>query len=346
MRHITPLAVAIFTLQAALAAQANRTDLSIRLTDGRLLLLSQRTSTKSTTALVYDPVALSYQVITPPVHDRTYHPVGVGLPDGRAVVAGGPPLSTKNHVVEVFDPTTRRWSEVGSLSPESRPADAVVLGNGQVLFVTATGRDLGIQRWDPATGASKAVGHASMVVNGSPLATTLRDGRVLITTLDYGGENSNQPNAYLYDPATDRTEPTARMQVPRSMHQATLLADGRVAITGGTKSGELVEIFDPARNSFAAAGKTLVSRALHAALPLADGRVVLASVTQAKPSVEIFDPAKGTSVPVDEPPSALVFGTGGNGLRTVLASGELLFLSLDGPIHFEPKTMKWRFPTP
>lgn len=64
------------------------------------------------------------------------------LPDGRVLVvggsAGGVPIFANYHAVStaaVFDPVTRRWTRINSMS-EARVVPAVfVLPNGQVLVV-------------------------------------------------------------------------------------------------------------------------------------------------------------------------------------------------------------------
>src|SRR5581483_6916469 len=65
-------------------------------------------------------------------------------------------------------------------------------------------------------------------------------------------------------------------------HAATLLADGRVLITGGYSSGvgygavDEAEIYDPSSNRFTGAGSMTTPRRFHTATLLADGRVLIA----------------------------------------------------------------------
>jgi len=88
------------------------------------------------------------------------------------------------------------------------------------------------------------------------------------------------------------------LAVPRTEHAATVLADGRVLITGGRDSaGTIVaaaEIFDPATQTSTAVGALVTARVSHTATLLPNGRVLITggtSATGSLSSAEIFDPA-------------------------------------------------------
>ena len=103
--------------------------------------------------------------------------------------------------------------------------------------------------------------------------------------------------------------PTGSLAVARLEQTATLLADGRVLVVGGTgdASGFLAsaEIWDPAAETFSPAGSLAQPRSLHSATLLADGRVLiiggrfaddksagtLASAEVWNPATETFSPA-------------------------------------------------------
>lgn len=85
---------------------------------------------------------------------------------------------------------------------------------------------------------------------------------------------------------------SSNLSAGRSGHTATLLADGRVLVVGG--SGDTTaETFDPATSTAAATGNTNAARMGHTATRLADGRVLVAGGS-GDGSIELYDPANGT----------------------------------------------------
>jgi hypothetical protein len=155
-------------------------------------------------------------------------------------------------------------------------------------------------------GAFSSVGSLSSGSDALTL-TKLVGGHVL----KVGGKNVD---IEIFDPATNAwTLLTAALPVPRSFHQATLLTNGMVLISGGddgtvgnasanTLSSTL--IFDPVTNTLSAGPNMSTPRDSHSATALGDGRVLIAGGEQwsnapttsprtyaALNSAEIFDPA-------------------------------------------------------
>lgn len=100
---------------------------------------------------------------------------------------------------------------------------------------------------------------------------------------------------------------TAELRAGRYAHSATLLADGRVLVAGGTLQGTSLaasaEIYSPALDGFALVPAPLrFPRSNHTATRLADGRVLLCGgwvetsvgVLQAQDRAEVFDPDSGS----------------------------------------------------
>ena len=103
-----------------------------------------------------------------------------------------------------------------------------------------------------------------------------------------------------------RLLPTPPMETPRANHTATLLADGRVLVTGGTGTGGLAvpggEIYDPSANTWTPTAHLNVARRGHTATLLPDGTVLIAGgddAGTATDTLEIFDPLTGTFAYVD-----------------------------------------------
>jgi sugar lactone lactonase YvrE len=132
-------------------------------------------------------------------------------------------------------------------------------------------------------------------------ATTLRDGRVLIT----GGVSSGTwlSSAEIYDGNSFTVAP--RMTVARSNHAAATLSNGNVVIAGGyTGSGietNSIEIYNPTSNRWSAGPGMVQARAGHTMTVLNDGRLLIAGgMGNAGPlaSLEIYDPTSNSCTAV------------------------------------------------
>ncbi len=87
---------------------------------------------------------------------------------------------------------------------------------------------------------------------------------------------------------------TGSMALPRMLHTATLLDDGRVLVAGGFNSTS--ELYNPETKTWSATGNTLSSHRGHTATKLQDGRVLIAGggvcpITSA--TAEVYVPALG-----------------------------------------------------
>jgi Kelch motif len=95
---------------------------------------------------------------------------------------------------------------------------------------------------------------------------------------------------------------TGAMATAREQHTATLLADGRVLIVGGTtptSTGDFqptatVEIYDPSTGSFSVTGSMAEARSFHTATLLPSGNVLVAGGGVENSTAELYDPATGS----------------------------------------------------
>ncbi|MEA2026562.1 MAG: hypothetical protein U9O18_07710, partial [Chloroflexota bacterium] len=158
--------------------------------------------------------------------------------------------------------------------------------------------DSGAVSVTPATGASEDAYQPPDPKPGSPLwLLSLDPGAEMIV------ENVGDEPAVLYQLLVTPADPVAgsaataeitvmdagRMLKGRSGHEATLLPDGRVLITGGGWAD--AETFDPASGSFESVGKMSGIRSATATL-LEGGCVLLAG--GGSQEAEVFDPTSGT----------------------------------------------------
>jgi N-acetylneuraminic acid mutarotase len=95
-----------------------------------------------------------------------------------------------------------------------------------------------------------------------------------------------------------------RLSIPRALHTATRLQDGRVLVVGGYDFVNGIvysdaEIYDPLTGSWLSAGNLSIARGAHTATLLQDGRVLIAGgfsphTSDTFSSAEIYDPVTNT----------------------------------------------------
>ena len=146
---------------------------------------------------------------------------------------------------------------VGFMTQQRGGAAAAPLGDGRVLVVGGGNAYAGAnvsfaEIFDPVERTFQVTGSAAPRDLRGAAATTLRDGRVLITG-GYGENLKSSGSAMLYDPRSATFVELPQMSAARSNHASVVLADGRVVLIGGasdvansTPSEPSVEFFDPA----------------------------------------------------------------------------------------------------
>ncbi len=157
-----------------------------------------------------------------------------------------------------------------------------------------------------------------ITAEGSPQATLLSNGKVLITG------NS----AELYDPVSGSFSPTGAIE-SRAFNSCTLLADGRVLIAGGASPAGVAsasaELYDPTSGIFTPTGNMTTPREGHHAVLLNTGKVLIVGgeTTGGPVSAELFDQDSGTFTATGPLPGA----AGETDTATLLADGRVLIVT-------------------
>ncbi|MBL0938826.1 MAG: hypothetical protein IBJ03_08020 [Gemmatimonadaceae bacterium] len=283
------------------AARAAHTATTLR--DGRVLIVGGFAAASSSVgAEIFDPQSGRYVSAGPMGLVRHSH-TATRLADGRVLIVGG--YGTDRDPVtraEVYDPATNRFTATGAMHVARSGHVAVLLRDGTVLVVGGVGTGWSFlasaERYDPTTGRFTTTG-AMSVARESHVAALLNNGRVVVI----GGHQGRRANIKLfasaeeYDPASGQFSPVGDMAIRRHKHDAVLLADGAVLVTGGSDERDDrgayrdAERYDPASKRFTRVEASMQhARYKHAgsSVLLPDGRVLIAGGATL---AEVFDPA-------------------------------------------------------
>ncbi len=225
----------------------------------------------------------------------------VVLGDDRVLLVGGGPADAAPF--EIYDPVA------GTIEPGSGPAigaypQLLKLSGGSVLIVA----DGAAYQFDPTSDTIEALPinvylpqHAVLLANGLVLITGGPDSTAPVpqTPTMHGFPRPATTLAVLLDPATWTVAAAGPMTFARHLHQAVLLADGRVLVAGGadrTDFGDALssaEVYDPATNTFTATGDMAGPRVFFTLTALPDGSVLAVGRTNAAQdaiSAELYQP--------------------------------------------------------
>ena len=220
----------------------------------------------------------------------------------------------------------------GSMGTARTSHTANLLTDGTVLLAGGQGVATA-EKYDPSTKKFTSTTGSMSAARDGHTATLLKTGKVLIT----GGQASFGAAPYataeLFDPSTGMFTPTAgNMSVARTAHNATLLADGEVLITGGNTL--TADLFDPASGMFTpTTGHMLAARLNDTATLLTNGKVLItgglsggavATAELYDPSTKTFSATTGTMAEARTYHTATLLTTGPNAGKVLVAGGSAM----------------------
>src|ERR1035437_724363 len=319
---------------------------SALLGDGRFMVVGGAAGASSNDATasvyLYDPASDHWSAATQMLQPRAY-PMVVRLADGSVLVAGGSRNGQPLDTAERYNPSNGTWVAAGRLNVPRAQGNLILLQDGRALATgggiegsPGWGSTASVELFDPTKGVW-TIGPPMSVPRARHTVTLLPGGDVLVAgvaTTFHGGVGSVTASAEIYSPRTNSWRAAAPMSIPRYVHQAALLADGRILVAGGWSatsntdaSKASVEIYDVLANRWAAAGPMVAARAEFVMVRLLDGRLLaVAGVDRTyhvMDSAEVYDPTIGTwqltgkLAEAKMWPAAVVLGDG----RVVLAGG-------------------------
>lgn len=261
--------------------------------------------------------------------DRFAHTATL-LPDGDILLVGGVDTAgTTLTSVQISLERQGTFLNAAPLTVARASHTATLLPNGEVLV--AGGRNSGgvlntAQVYNPVGNCwHAAITLAEALGRFNHTATLIKNGAVLVC----GGQNSSgtmNATCELFTPAaadpTCAAAPgsfgaTGSMSIPRSIHTATLLPNGRVFIAGGydptlcptcstTPTIVTTETYDPASQTFGSSHNLIQQRAYHTATLLGNGKALIVGGYNGKDDLgnrgilqtaEIYDPVSDSVIP-------------------------------------------------
>jgi hypothetical protein len=223
------------------------------LNDGKVLIAAgRRGGDETATAELYDPASGLFSLTGSLRLKRKRHRASLLL-DGTVLVSGGATFQNAHgsgeeptDTVELFRPTTGRFSRVGRMHFGRDEHESTLFPDGTVLM---SGGNLNVSGegdvYQPGTQTFSAVGvmvqqrlrHVAILLSnpawGSLVGKVLIFGGAKTGSPVFGGLREALDSVELYDPATGQFSTFGTMTVERQNHTAIELLDGRIFIAGG-----------------------------------------------------------------------------------------------------------------
>jgi WD40 repeat protein len=271
------------------------------LNDGRVLIVGgfKTGGSSLNDAEVFDPKENRFETAGTMNSRRSGHTAS-RLPDGKVLIAGGFD-GTYLDTSEIFDPLTHRFTPGPRLTVPRSEHTATRLDDGRVLIAGGVGTGwtflASAEIYDPRTSRFTATG-SMMTPRESHTSTLLKDGRVFITGGHKGRRSAMEifASTEIYDIRSGRFSKSVDLTIKRHKHDAVLLNDGRVLISGGSDERDYagaydsLELIDISKAKSESVATTLVTRYKlnGSVIVLKNGKVLIAGGSN---TAEVFDPS-------------------------------------------------------
>lgn len=271
-------------------------------------------------ASIYNPFTNSWTA-TPDMNGGRWYPTNTTLPSGDVLVTSGDLDSNTNvnTLPEVYQAASGTWRDLTTaqlalalyprsfVAPSGQVFDAGPEPTSRYLDTSGTGKwtTVATQNFTPW----RDYGSAVMYDSGKILAV--------------GGADPPTATAEIIDlnAATPKWTSTGSMSIARRQHNATVLPDGTVLVTGGSSGSgfdnsatpvNTSEIWDPKTGAFTVMPGQAVYRGYHSfAMLLPDARVVAGGGNVGGPNAQVYSPPylfKGARPTYTNAPGAIGYG--------------------------------------
>jgi hypothetical protein len=278
------------------------------------------------------------------------------LTNGLVLSAGGGSNEPENPYVidsaRLYNTSTGTWSDTGNMTYGRKEHTATLLNNGDVLVAGGTSSNSilnSAEIYNTTSGVWTVTGSLG-TTRYNHTATRLTNGNVLVTGGNVVISDENTPSTTVFLSTTEIfTNGTwysaAAMNDGRAFHQATLLPNGNVLVTGGIdNNGQLLATAEIYTNGvWIRTGSMTDARASHTATLLTNGMVLVTGGGYDIATCELYNPATGTWTSVQDVPygrsehSATLLPDG----RVLVAGGRNLSSSQRAAI-FDPLIGRWK----
>lgn len=152
--------------------------------------------TATSSSELYDPVSNTWSVLSPMIDRRQDHSA-ILLQSGKVLITGGRDgISGKDESlllssVEIFDPESRQWTQVASMSTERHLHTSTLLKNGKVIVIGGFNQNGNLSTaeiYDSLTDSWTVLEHNMISPRSGHSASMLKDGRILVAGGNDGAE--------------------------------------------------------------------------------------------------------------------------------------------------------------